>query len=189
MKWINKFLNTILFFAVTICVGVFGYIYFQKTSAPKNLKVSESVHSSLSPEELVNKYMQESSSELQRQKLESANKIKSTTIPIEISKLKEKEINPSDIPIEQQIAKDTASVSPQTTLTEDFNQKSWQSQVQNIQSAEEKKQYAKEFIENAKKNGYHITLSDDLQVTSVKPIRKPTNQQNDTDTFESEPSN
>jgi predicted DNA-binding WGR domain protein len=93
-----------------------------------------------------------------------------------------------DIPVEKQIAKDSSMPGGQS-LTETFDQKSYESQAYQIEDQQAKKEYVKTFIENAKKNGYHITLSDDLQVTSVQPIRKPTNQANDNDTFESDPSN
>jgi len=36
-----------------------------------------------------------------------------------------------------------------------------------------KKEYARQFVENARKAGYLIKLSDDYKVISVRPIRKP----------------
>ncbi len=37
-----------------------------------------------------------------------------------------------------------------------------------------KKEYARQFIENARRGGYDIKLNDDFKIISVKPIRKPT---------------
>lgn len=39
-----------------------------------------------------------------------------------------------------------------------------------------KKEYARQFIENARRGGYEVRLSDDFKVESVKPIRKPSGQ-------------
>lgn len=36
-----------------------------------------------------------------------------------------------------------------------------------------KKAYAQQFIENARRGGYEVKLSDDFRVLSVKPIRRP----------------
>lgn len=36
-----------------------------------------------------------------------------------------------------------------------------------------RKEYARQFVENARRGGYEIQLGDDFRVLSVKPIRKP----------------
>jgi hypothetical protein len=188
VKWINKFLNYILFFTVAISVGVFGYIYYSQKEKKRIEQEKKIASQQPSAEELVNKYLKQGSVELQQQQIESMAKIKSNLIDEKKNKVVVKEIPPDQIPIEMQIAKDKSNSSEQS-LTEEFNQKYFQSQVDQVADEQARKEYAKEFIENARKNGYHITLSEDLQVTSVKPIRKPTNQQNDdSDVFESQPS-
>jgi len=45
-------------------------------------------------------------------------------------------------------------------------------QLQNY-SEEYKKEYARQFVENARKAGYIIKLNDDYKVIMVRPIRKP----------------
>ena len=47
-----------------------------------------------------------------------------------------------------------------------------QEQLQNY-SEEYKREYARQFIENAKKAGYRIIVNDQFKVISVTPIRKP----------------
>lgn len=190
MKWINQFLNFILFFTVTACIGIFGYIYLEKIKNTESEKNISTLATPQSPEDLVNKYMKETQTNLKKQEHESIYKIQSMNIQNEVIKQKNNKeaASSSEIPIEQQIAKSDLTNANQT-LTENFDQKFYESQVLRIQDEQAKKDYAKEFIANARKNGYHITLSDDLQVTSVKPIRKPTSQPNDNDTFEAEPSN
>ncbi len=183
MKWINQFLNYILFVVIAICLGIFGSIYFEKSNQNE-----KSVQKKLSPDDLVNKYMKQAQADIAKQERDSVNKIKSTLSQNKLPQTKSKDISMSDIPVEKQIAKDNSMAGDQS-LTETFDRKSYESQAYQIEDQQAKKEYAKTFIENAKKNGYHITLSDDLQVTSVKPIRKPTNQANDNDTFESDPSN
>lgn len=188
MKWINKFLNYILFFTVAISVGVFGYIYYSQKEKKRIEQEKKIASQQPTPEELVNKYLKQGSVELRQQQIESMAKIKSNLIDEKKNKVVVKEIPPDQIPIEMQIAKDKSNSSPnEQSLTEEFNQKYFQSQVDQVADEQARKEYAKEFIENARKNGYHITLSEDLQVTSVKPIRKPTNQQNDNDVFEAQP--
>ena len=39
-----------------------------------------------------------------------------------------------------------------------------------------KAEYARQFVENARRKGWDVRLSDDYRVLSVKPLRKPTNQ-------------
>jgi hypothetical protein len=56
-----------------------------------------------------------------------------------------------------------------------------QTEIFNARQAQEysqayKKEYARQFIENAAKNGWDVRLSDDFRVLSVKPMRKPSNQ-------------
>lgn len=190
VKWINKFLNYILFFTVAISLGVFGYIYYSQKEKKRIEQEKKIASQQPSPEELVNKYLKQGSKELQQQQIESMAKITSNLVDEKHNKIPVKEIPPDQIPIEMQIAKDKSNSSAsEQSLTEEFNQKYFQSQVDQVADEQARKEYAKEFIENARKNGYHITLSEDLQVTSVKPIRKPTNQQNDRDVFEAQPSN
>ncbi len=188
MKWINKFLNYILFFSFAACISIFGYIY-HSYSAQKKIEMQKIVDSKKpTPDELVNKYLKQGSLDLNRQKLESLNKIRSNEIDESLTKSKAKEISPEDIPIEMQIAKDKSnSATSGQGLSDEFNQKYNQYQIEKIADEQSRKEYAKQFIENARKNGYHITLSDDMEVTSIKPIRQPTNQ-NDSESFESQPS-
>lgn len=189
VNWINKFLNYILFFSFAACISIFGYVYYSY-STQKKIEMQRIVDSKKpTPDELVNKYLKQGSLELNRQKLESLNKIRSNVIDNSAAKTKTKEIPPEAIPIEMQIAKDKSNSSSKSQgLSEQFNEKYIQYQTAQIADEQSRKEYARQFIENARKNGYHITLSDEMEVTSVKPIRQPTNQ-NDTELFESQPSN
>ena len=142
----------------------------------------------LTPDELVNKYLKQGSLDVNRQKLESLNEIRSSVIDQTIFRSRPKEIPIEQIPVEMQIAKDKSNIGIRgQSLEDEFNQKNNLYQSAQIEDEQARKEYAKKFIENARKNGYHITLSDDLQVTSVKPIRQPTNE-SDTESFEPQPS-
>ncbi len=181
MKAIHKFLNLILFFAFSIFVGVSVFIYYKKTGeiqfaskAPSKVK--------LTPEELVNKYLKEGQEKVQTQQINSILTLKNTTP--ETAK-KEKEIRIEDIPVDQQIAKNIKA--PEQSLTEKFDTQAYDEQLEGAQSAQAKKEYARQYIENARKAGYHITLNDQLEVVSMKAIRKPTSQTDKIDTFESNP--
>lgn len=49
----------------------------------------------------------------------------------------------------------------------------FEEQSQRHMSEAFKREYARQFIENARRGGYEIRLSDDFRVLSVKPIRRP----------------
>jgi hypothetical protein len=189
VQWINKFLNYILIVSFAACAGVFGYIYLQP---PTNQAARPVDRPQFTNEELVNKYIKQGALQIQQQKFDSLKAIKSvdtSSVTNKKSGLKSaNELPTSEIPIEKQIAKDSENFDQQS-LEEQFNLRAYQKQQQNIQDQQAKKAYAKEFIENARKEGYRITLSEDLEVTSVKPLRQPTNEQDQVDVFEAEPSN
>lgn len=193
MKWANKFINYILFFSFCICIGIFSYVYFLKSNQNISKAEVESLKkipdATVSPEDLVNKYMKQGALALQKQKFNSVNKINSKVIDADLVKNQIKEVDPSKIPIELQIKKNDPVSDRGQNLTDEFNIKAYKAQIKSATDSQAKIEYAKQFIENARKDGYHITLSEDLQVTSVTPIRKPTNQSSDEDTFESDPSN
>lgn len=84
------------------------------------------------------------------------------------------EIDPSTIPRERQIWKDESQdVGKNTNQMDVIYRRIYDEEVAKRLSEQEKKDYAAEFIENARRSGYHIQLSMDLEVISVEPIRNP----------------
>lgn len=81
------------------------------------------------------------------------------------------ETDPSTVPRERQIWKDD-SVAHETQMDVIYR-RIYEEEVAKRMTDQEKKDYAVEFIENARRSGYHIQLSMDLEVISVEPIRNP----------------
>ena len=94
------------------------------------------------------------------------------------------ETNPNSVPIEKQIWKESDA---QSTPAEVVNSNMYDEAALNRLDEESRKQYAQDFVENARKGGFHVVLSKDLtKIESVTPIRKPSQQE---DSVESFPSN
>ncbi len=84
------------------------------------------------------------------------------------------ETDPSTVPIDRQIWKDESNEVGQSDNQMDvIYRRIYEEEVAKRMSEQEKKDYASEFIENARRSGYHIQLSMDLEVISVEPIRNP----------------
>lgn len=180
-------MNYILFFTILIAGMVFGYIVFNDSSR-QTQEIQKKDMSSLSDDaqqKLIDRYLKETQSSLRKQEAASQKAIISKDLPVNKT-TPTPQIDPQSIPIEQQIWKEP-KITDQT-LDERFNQQSLQTELDARQAEESKQQYAREFIENARREGYHITLSDNLEIISVKPIRKPTNN-NNYDALETNPSN
>lgn len=84
------------------------------------------------------------------------------------------ETDPSSIPRERQIWKDDSA--SQETQMDVIYRRIYEEESAKRMTEQEKKDYAIEFIENARRSGYHIQLSMDLEVISVEPIRNPQNE-------------
>lgn len=57
----------------------------------------------------------------------------------------------------------------------------YKQQMQNAANEEYRKEYARQYIEHARGNGYEVKLDSDLKVISVKPLRQPSQQEDDED--------
>lgn len=181
MKSLSSFLNLGIFLAV-VCTGYF--IFYPQTSnltqnsQPLILRTTSSVD----PQDLANKYMQQVQYELNLQKMKLSSR------DLHSHKKAKLETDPRKISAEQQIWKETDQSSKAKTADEIFNE-NYEREIQlKRQQAEEKAEYIRQYKENAKKEGYEIVLSDDLEVISVTPIRKPTSDfdQNKIESDESE---
>ena len=188
MKSLSSFLNLAIFIAV-VCTGYFIF-YPQTSNLAKNPQMNTQplnsrTTSSIDPQDLANKYMQQVQYELNLQKM----KLSSTGLD---SLNKHKKINsetdPRKISADQQIWKESDQGSKAKTADEIFNENYEREQHLKQQQVIEKAEYIRQYKENAKKEGYDIVLSDDLEVISVTPIRKPSNDfdQNKIESDESE---
>lgn len=95
---------------------------------------------------------------------------KAYTPPKEGSELRE-QANAKDVA--KDLGRDDA---PQALPNDPMNlvqQQLFQAQATKTYDEAYRKEYARQFIENARRGGYEIQLSDDYRVISVKPIRSP----------------
>lgn len=180
MKKLSQYLN-FLICAVVLGFGVFYFLSAKKSE--RNLAASaEQNKPQVNVDDVVNKYIKQTADQILRDQVRSQQNIRQQlSKPIVVNKAPE--VNPQDIPVEQQIWKDKR-----------LNQLNAEAQKAEQQSIEEqkrqeeldKKEFARQYIENARKDGYHVVLSPDLQVLSVTPIRKPSQTSDTVETFPSQ---
>ena len=178
---INKFLNIVIILG---CVVMAIFFYQAKVENDKSAKVqNQSVEQSsvkpMDPQDLANKYLQQAQQNLATEELKASINIKKAMNDShQAAQPKVVETDPSKVPIDQQIWKDPSEqMKADVPLEQRFSQELNQKNTGEI----DKQEYIRQFKENARKSGYEITVNDDLEVTSVTPIRKPQNSKNDYD--------
>lgn len=174
MKSLSSFLNLAIFVAVA-CTGYF-FFYPQTASIVKrNLVIDQPLNSrttsSVDPQDLANKYMQQVQRELNIQKMKSSmNEFGG----LNNSKKPALETDPRKISAGRQIWKESDHQGGKVKTADEIFNENYEREMQlKQQQALEKVEYIRQYKENAKKEGYDIVLSDDLEVMSVTPIRKP----------------
>lgn len=181
MQSINKFLNLVIIFG---CV-VIGFLFYKaKTEndrsnrAQQNTVEQSSVRPQMDPQDLANKYLQQAQQNLITDKIKAEINMKKAIADTQQagSSPKVVETDPSKVPVEQQIWKDS------NDQTKPLDQRFSEQLNSGNPGDLDKQEYIRQFKENARKSGYEITVNDDLEVTSVTPIRKPQNSKNDYDT-------
>lgn len=178
MQGLSKFLNGIIIFG---CVAL-GYIFFvaKNDNSQQQPLVHRSLSSSQDPQALANKYLQQAQQNLMADKLRAEINIKKVLQDSREANVQPRvvETDPSKVSPEQQIWKDP-------NLEKPFDLRFSEQAAQPTKNAElDKQEYIRQFKENARKNGYEITVNDELEVTSVTPIRKPQNSKNDYDSIQ-----
>lgn len=172
-----KFLNKIFNYLIAIGLIVFGIFFYLKQKGyikPKNdLHLTES--SSLDIDRMVNQHLQETNQKIMRDQIDSTKAIDAALQ--QAKKLKERPVPVLDIPREAQIAKDR----PMAPVFPYKPSQKPDSQLQGLS----KEEYARQFIENARRGGYEIELSDDLEVIRSTPIRKPSQEIDSVEIFPS----
>jgi len=173
MKTLNQFLNYLIA-AVVIGFGAFYFLQFKKDNADR--KVANALPTKpVNVDDVVNKYMKQTADQMVREQVNSQLAIRQQlSRPIVIKKEKTAEVNPEDIPADQQIWKDSR-----------FKNSANEPKPVDPKVQEElaKKEFARQYIENARKDGYHVILSPDLKVLSVTPIRQPSQTNDSVESF------
>lgn len=179
MKKLSAYLNYLIA-AVVVGYAIFFFLDSKKINLFRNVASLSPEKKPINVDEVVNKYITETSNKILKDQVDSQIALRhQLSQPVIIQKPKTIEINPEDIPVEQQIWKDSRL----NQMSAD-SKKSVQKISEDRQEELDKKEFARQYIENARKDGYHVELSSDLKVLSVTPIRKPSQQ----DSLESFPS-
>lgn len=163
----------IILLLVTVLVGAFFYLQRQKKDVvaavpPKAAPVMDVKNE----DKMVNKYLQQAAQNVERQRVLSERSLieaRERLEEIERRKRNEEQQAAQSIPLERQIWKEPVG----DTAAEILDAEISEAQSRGFSSEEQKQEYARQFIENARRGGYHIELSDDLEVIRAVPIRKP----------------
>ncbi len=139
--------------------------HFLKSPGP----VQKTDFSSIDHEKKVNEILQATTRQMLKDQYNSRKVLEmAQRQPLKLNKEKDSEIG--EVPREQQIHKNV-TVEPVEALKP---------------AVLDKAEYARQYIENARKGGYDIELSNDLEVIRVTPLRHPSEE---VDSFEILPSN
>ena len=186
MKTFSDLLNYLIVLAIVALAGSFFYFndYKKKQTTPAAMSAEERERK---VDQVVNKYIKQTTMEnsLNQLKIDSAllEARRKIIADREAKRLKEeKELQ--KIPIEKQVVTEAelqaqaAAMQAQFPAQQPEMPQETELNVKKMTQAE-KEAYAREYIENARKGGYQIELSEDLEVIKATPIRKPS-QQSDT---------
>jgi hypothetical protein len=192
MKNLNKIINIILVLLSCLVAVIYIFGSFKKSSLNSSDKlivqridqssVSGKEKSVKAPEvssqdELTNKYMKELQLKLKKEELEASNLIKKAQ---NYQRPKSKNDDWTQVPVDQQISKDHPSETREIGSVEKSPAGT------SFGGVAITKETAADFIETARKNGYHVILSDTYEVISVTPIM---NTKGRSDSFETNPGN
>lgn len=188
VKSIEKLLNySIALVVIAIAVSFFLFKSQKQNTIPtKNKMTDEEV------DKVVNKYLQEALDQTKMNQLRTEKALREARLKVEkdMESVKRKQDEESQkIPADRQIWSESEMAKvgnqnqtlpnvenqpkPKTAQTEEFD-------IKNM-SPEEKKEYARQYIENARRGGYLIELDDNMEVIKSTPIRKPTQQDDSID--------
>lgn len=188
MKSIEKLLNySIALVVIAIAVSFFLFKTQKQNATPTKTKMTDQ-----DVDKVVNKYLQQAldQNKMNQWKTEKALLEARLKVEKDMEAVKRKQDEEMQkIPAERQIwseseiakmanqlpAVPSQSDQPKTKVTqsEEFDLKTM--------TPDEKKEYARQYIENARRGGYLIELDDNMEVIKSTPIRKPTQQDDSID--------
>lgn len=159
-------------------VSAYAVIYFigPKLKSPVVSKPAEVTDI----DQVVNKFLKQTSEQTRKDEMAFRSALeKQLKKPLNIKK-ETTEKRPDDASVSQQSLNDEAAgITPSEVIQSGIHQKELEKQQEELS----KKEYARQFIENARKSGFHLVLSDDNKVISVTPIRKPSQNDESTELF------
>ena len=173
MKKLSRCLN----YLILTVVVLFGALYFYDASLTSTTRLEKAP---VDVDKLVNKFLKQTSEQALKEELafkEALQKQMQKTIEIKKDVV---DIKSEDIPVSQQIWKDDLA---SRTPSEDIQAQRYQQDLAVKQKEHDKKEYARQFIENARNSGFHVVLSSDFKVLSVTPLRKPSQNEDAAELF------
>ncbi len=177
MKSLDKILNYLLVFLVIAIAGSFFYFKQKGPSAVVHLKAqSENV------DKVVNKYLQEANyaKSLEQVKIQKAvnDALKKAQEAEEARRVQEEEKNvvSAKIPTHEDSLQRADKLKDDPNLPTNRAANNSDEIDFKTMSAEDKAEYKRVFVENAKAGGYLIELNDKMEVIKSTPIRKPSKQ-------------
>lgn len=173
MKKINKLLNILLLLIAVIAGAAFFVMQNRDVSNPVSSKTVKKIGApSEKVDEVVNKYMKQVQldaikQDIQMQKVMIDTKYKLSEL--ERKKKLEQEKADAQVPLEKQIWKESDFKKEENSKTTQASNSS------GAMTPEEKEEYKRQFIENARRDGVLIELSDDLEVIRAVPLDEANN--------------
>jgi hypothetical protein len=176
VRKLNSILNLLIAFVVIVFAGAFFYLKEKPPVDSNGVKLS-----TIEVDKVVNKYMQQTSVEALRQKILSDRAVEQARKKIvelnEQNRLRQqKELE--NIPADRQIWKEADVQAMQVPQPRPAPQPASNGEM----TESEKREYARQYIENARRGGYAIELNENMEVIKWTPLRKPSQQD---DSFES----
>ncbi len=187
MKKLSEILNYLI---VILVIAIAGAFFYFKKNVNVVAEVKPKTEHDLSVKEqdqVVNKYLQETNQSVLLDKAKADRfliEAKAQIAKQEKANREKRDKENEKISLERQIWKETKSPeaeSPADIVNSKINDIKFKAQADEF----DKKAFAREWIENARKGGYHIELNENLEVIKSVPIRKPSQ---DNDAVEFEPS-
>ncbi|MEQ1721828.1 MAG: hypothetical protein ABL930_01540 [Pseudobdellovibrio sp.] len=186
----NKLSQILNYLIVVLVLAIAGAFFYFKNSEKIAATVTPKTEQDLSvkeQDEVVNKYLQATNQSVLLDKAKADRFLLEARAQIakqEKANREKQDRENEKIPLEQQIWKEPKVGeldSPADIVNSKINEKKFKAQADEI----DKKAFAREWIENARKGGYHIELNENLEVIKSVPIRKPSQ---DNDAVEFDPS-
>ncbi|WP_413289668.1 hypothetical protein [Bdellovibrio sp. HCB337] len=171
--------SSLLAVALLLLAGFFVFLFFlpEKDSfRGENGGVTQSKQF----EERVNRHLFKTSQDMQlsREKMqleanrEAADRLARVPVQQDVHKL-DLSTDPRAESLLQALGREVKESAGPTSPDEAVQADLFEAQQLESYSEEYKREYARQFVENARKAGYLIKLNDDYKVISIRPIRKP----------------
>ncbi len=178
MEKLSKFLNYLII-TIFFLYGIFYFFKSRNFAAQVDSSSVKSPEKAVDVDEIVNKFMRQTAAQTIHDQYAAQLALKKQlTQPLKLSP-SVSETSSEDVPVEKQILKADSGDSPAEIIRQEVFEKELQLKSEQL----DRQEYARQYIENARRSGYHLVLSEDLKVISVTPIRKPSQNIDSVDSF------